>query len=87
MKLRCDHHSCNRNLSNCKILPEKKFQGFSRLIPVTGKNELDKLVSCFQNMAVFITQSVEHCTTNAEAMGSNPVEAMKTFFGLKFPIA
>ena len=24
----------------------------------------------------------EHCSANAEAMGSNPVEALKTFFGL-----
>ena len=31
---------------------------------------------------VFIAQLVEHCSANAEAMGSNPVEAPKTFFGL-----
>ena len=30
--------------------------------------------------------SVEHCNANAEAMGSNPVEALKIFFGLKFVI-
>ena len=30
---------------------------------------------------VFIVQLVEHCSANAEAMGSNPVEAPKTFFG------
>ena len=29
----------------------------------------------------FIAQLVEHCSANAEAMGSNPVEAPKTFFG------
>ena len=29
---------------------------------------------------VFITQLVEHCIANTEAMGSNPVEAPKTFF-------
>ena len=29
MKWGCDHRSCNRNLSNCKFLPEKKFQGFN----------------------------------------------------------
>ena len=34
------------------------------------------------NVWVFITQSVELCSANAEAMGSNPVEAPKTFFGL-----
>ena len=31
---------------------------------------------------VFIAQLVEHRSANADAMGSNPVEAPKTFFGL-----
>ena len=30
-------------------------------------------------MYVFIAQLVEHCSANAEATGSNPVEATKTF--------
>ena len=39
------------------------------------------------NIWVFIAQMVEHCSANAEAMGSNPVEALKFFFfGLKFAI-
>ena len=29
---------------------------------------------------VFIAQLVEHCSANAEATGSNPVEALKNFF-------
>ena len=29
------------------------------------------------NIWVFIAQLVEHCSANAEAMGSNPVEALK----------
>ena len=29
---------------------------------------------------VFIAQLVEHCSANAEATGSNPVEALTTFF-------
>ena len=39
------------------------------------------------NIWVFIAQLVEHCSANAEAMGSNPVEAQKLFSGLKFAIA
>ena len=40
------------------------------------------------NIWVFIAQLVEHCSANAEAMGSNPVETLKKFFfGLKFAIA
>ena len=34
------------------------------------------------NVWVFIAQLLEHCSANTEAMGSNPVEAPKTFFGL-----
>ena len=33
-------------------------------------------------LLVFLAQLVQHCSANAEAMGSNPVEAPKTFFGL-----
>ena len=29
---------------------------------------------------VFVAQMVEHCSVNAEATGSNPVEAPKSFF-------
>ena len=35
------------------------------------------------NIWVFIAQLVEHCSANAEAMGLNPVEALKTFFRAK----
>ena len=31
------------------------------------------------NVWVFISQRVEHCSTNAEVMGSNPVEVSKLF--------
>ena len=34
------------------------------------------------NVWVFIAQLVEHCSSNAKAMGSNPVQAPKTFFAL-----
>ena len=33
------------------------------------------------NVWVFIAQMVEHCSANAEAIGSNPVEVPKTLFG------
>ena len=33
------------------------------------------------NVWIFIAQMVEHCSANAEAMGSNPVEVPKNFFG------
>ena len=33
------------------------------------------------NVWVFISQRREHCSANAEVMGSNPVEVPKFFFG------
>ena len=33
------------------------------------------------NVWVFVVQLVEHCSASAEAMGSNPVEALKVFDG------
>ena len=36
---------------------------------------------------VFIAQLVAHCSANAEAAGSNPVEAPKNFFSGYFAIA
>ena len=39
------------------------------------------------NIWFFMTQLVEHCSANAEAMDSHPVEALKVFFGLKFTTA
>ena len=38
------------------------------------------------NIWVFIAQLVEHCSANAEAMGSNPVEALKFFSGLNLQL-
>ena len=35
---------------------------------------------------VFIAQLVEHCSVNAEATGSNPVEAQKDIFSGYFAI-
>ena len=38
------------------------------------------------NIWVFIAQLVEHCSANAEAIGSNPVEALKFFSGLNLQL-
>ena len=41
---------------------------------------ISTLILCYPNIWVFIAQLVEHCSANAEAMGSNPVEAPHFFF-------
>ena len=38
------------------------------------------------NIWVFIAQLVEHCSANAEAVGSNPVEALRFFGGLSLQL-
>ena len=55
------------------------------IVPVKGTRH-EYYVKCghtneLNYVWVFIAQLVEHCSANAEAMGSNPVEAPKTFFG------
>ena len=50
----------------------------------TQINELNKLT--LLPMCGFIAQLVEHCTSVAEVMGSNPIEAL-IFSGLFFPVA
>ena len=53
---------------------------FIRFIPFTCR--MNSINWPTANVWVFIAQLVEHCSANAEAMDSNPVEAPKTFFGL-----
>ena len=54
---------------------------FVCLIPFTDTMNSTKWPA--PNVWVFIAQLVEHCSANAEAMGSNPVEAPKAFFQFK----
>ena len=62
----------NRNLSNCENSPKKRFHSFHGLT-----NSINWPAS---SVWVFIAQLGEHCSANAEATGSNPVEAPKIFF-------
>ena len=65
----------NRNLTNCENSPKKShsvFHSFHGLM-----NSINWPAS---SVWVFIAQLGEHCSANAEATGSNPVEAPKIFF-------
>ena len=78
MKWRCDHCSWWSHLhfvcmSAIHII-------FTCFIPFTGT--MNSINWPAPNVRVFTAQLVEHCSANAEAMGSNPIEAPKTFFGL-----
>ena len=85
MKWRCDHCGFNRN---CKFYPKNDFQGFHRICIRDQFIELTLFHVSFlswvkmnstinwpvPNIWVFMAGLVEHCSANAEAMGSNPVE-------------
>ena len=77
----------NRNLSNCENSRKKSF--FSHhFIQFTSFHSVFHSFHGLMNSInwpassiwVFIAQLGEHCSANAEATGSNPVEAPKNFF-------
>ena len=75
-------YNCDKHISFSPVfLSSNQLATFHVSFPVTGKDELDKLVC--SNIWVFIAQLqlVEHCSANVEAMGSNPVDALKIFSG------
>ena len=67
----------NRNLSKCENSPKKRFSGLQLMNSINWPAP---------SIWVFIAQLGEHCSGNAEATGSNPVEAPKTFFSGYFRI-
>ena len=86
MKWSFDHRSYNRNLSNCKFKPEKNFWASTGFEPMASALALQCSTNWAPNIWVFIAQLVEHCSANAEAMGSNPVEAQKFFSSLNLQL-
>ena len=69
-----------RNLSNYENSPKKRFSGLQRTLE-THTLEATALAS---SVWVFIAQLGEHCSANAEATSSNPVEDPKTLFSSYF---
>ena len=80
MKWRCDHRSCNCDLSNRKVSPKNVFGASTGFEPIATT----MITSLFYSHV----RSSHHIhmshNANAEAMGSNPVENLvpKTFLGL-----
>ena len=77
MKWRCDYRTCDCDLNLIRLSAVHII--FICFIPFTGTMNSTNWPA--PNVWVFIAQLVEHCSANAEVMGSNPVEASKTFFG------
>ena len=59
----------------------------THIIFTLSREKMNSIIWSAFNIWVFIAQFVEHCSTKTEVMGSNPVEALKIYFGLKFAIA
>ena len=59
----------------------------THIIFTLSRVKMNSIVWSASNIWVFMAQLVEHCSNKAEVMGSNPVEALKIYFGLKFAIA
>ena len=76
------HSKCHRPKALCFLVYEFYVNcGHTNdFIPFTGM--MNSTNWSAPNVWVFIAQLAEYCSANAEAMGSNPVEAPKTFFGL-----
>ena len=75
----------NRNLSSCEIARKKGFSGFNgiRTRGLSFHGLMNSINWPASSIWVFIAQLGEHCSANADATGSNPVEAPKNlFFGL-----
>ena len=82
----------NRNLSNCENSPKKRFSvTYSFHLNSRSSHHFHSVFHSFHGLMnsinwldssvwVFIAQLGEHCSANAEATGSNPVEAPKIFF-------
>ena len=70
MKWRCDHRSCTCNLKSTSF-----HVSFLSRVKMNSIN----CSALYIHVWVFIVHLVEHCSTNAKAMGLNPTEALKIF--------
>ena len=70
----------NRNLGNCENSPKKSSFCVSFLSFHSFHGLMNSINWPASSVWVFIAQLGEHCSANAEATGSNPVEAPKNFF-------
>ena len=77
----CDYN-CDDHISISSVFPHFKSSSFH--ISFLSQVKINLINWSAPNLWVFIAQLVEHCRANVEAMGSNPIEALKIFFGLKF---
>ena len=63
---------------------------FESLLPLACLLNIHANFHCLNwsaaNIWIFITQLVEHCSANAGAIGSNPVEGLQCFFGLELQL-
>ena len=74
------HYNCDDHTSISSVFPQFKLtlSHVSSLLPRVKMNSINWSAP---NIWVFTTQLEENCSARAEAMGSNPVEVLKIFWG------
>ena len=76
-----DAGGTNSRVRCCRVNLRYCIQIYNRPVPCNSQICQPCTVNCpTSSVWVFIAQLVEHCSANAEATGSNPVEAPKNFF-------
>ena len=66
------------HISISSVFPQFKLTSFH--VPFPSRVKMNSVNWSAPNVWVFIAQLVEHCSANAEVMGSNSIEALKFFF-------
>ena len=78
------NYSCDDHISISSVFCPFKLTSFH--VSFLSRIKMKSINWSAPNIQVFIAQLVEHCSPNAEAVGSNPVEALKNFFRAKICI-
>ena len=77
------HYNCDDHTSISSVFPQFKLT-LSHVSSLLPRVKMTSINWSAPNMWVFTAQLVEHCSANADAIGSSPVEALKIIFRLKF---
>ena len=71
----------DNHISISSVFPQLKLTSF--YVSFLSRVKMNSINWSTPNKWVFIAQLVEHCSANAEAMSSNPVDAMRKIFRAK----
>ena len=73
-RLNCNYHQKVKNKNGKLSRPPFLNSHHLHIVSFLSRVEMNSTTWLVPNVWIFIAQFVEHCSANAEAMGSNPVE-------------